>query len=290
MIQKSCNVCSGVCTKQKQCVYTPSDLGESFATLLNRYQDGRLAIQCICDEKGNVQGLLPRLPYENLPGVILYTGTDNAKCKFWNGRNCTLEKQYLPKYMDDENYILKAYVQWMPYMENLLEEMAEHILAVERKEDEKYFDHLQCKICAGQCCKNNGCSFSPSDFKRISFPILKKIIEKGFIAIIEVDKFVTGFEKDILALRVRNKDEPVVNLSGEHNEGCILLEDTGCPFSDDDRPYGGRALIPEKFILGTCIRGCSSRQIAEAWFPYQEILQALKDEFEGKYIEYTGIC
>lgn len=50
MIQKSCNVCSGVCAKQKQCVYTPADLGEYFATLLNRYQDGRLAIQCIRDE------------------------------------------------------------------------------------------------------------------------------------------------------------------------------------------------------------------------------------------------
>lgn len=280
----SCNKCGGKCPNQRKCVYRPSDLDEiSFASLLKLYQDGRLAIQCVYDGNDDVQGMIPIIPYENFPGVIY--NDKNAVCKFWKDGECTLEKKYLLK-----GNVLEAYVQWIPYMEDLLEELAIHILAVERKKDEKYFDHLQCKMCKGKCCKRNGCAFAPSDFKRISFSALKKIMEKGFITIVEVENTVTGLGRDVLALRVRNKDEPVVNLSAEHNEGCILLENTGCPFNDDDRPYGGRVLIPEMMICGTCARGYSSRQCAEAWLPYQEILMALKDEFEGKDIKYTGIC
>lgn len=294
MIQKineaSCNNCGGKCPNQINCIYCPFDLDEvSFASLLKLYQEGRLALECIYDVEGAVQGILPRMPYENFPGVI-YGGHKNAKCKFWKDNHCTLESRYLPKSMDNENYIIEAYVLWIPYMEDFLEEMAIHILAVERKDDEKYFDHLQCKICGGKCCKRNGCAFAPSDFKHISLSVLKRIMEKGFVTIVEVENAVTGLGRDVLALRVRNKDEPVVNLSGNHNEGCILLEDTGCPFNDEDRPHGGRVLVPEKLILGTCTRGYSSRQCAEAWLPYQEMLEELKNEFEGRDIKYTGIC
>lgn len=274
------------CPRQFDCFYVPDDFSEiSFNTLLEAYEQGRLVIQAVYREKKLI-GLIIKPPYEQLPGVI-FSGAKDAKCKFWSKNGCTLEKKYLP---DKNRSISIAMRKWFPYMTNVIEEVALHILAVEKKEDEKYFDHDQCAICKGNCCKGCGCYFALSDFKQLSFTALRKIMLRGFVTVTVAEKSCTGLNEDVLVLRIRNKDEAVVNLSGTHKYGCILHDiETGCPFEDNDRPYGGRMLVPEIFVNGRCSRGYSLRQWADDWLPYQDILKQLKEEFDGKDLECLGI-
>lgn len=281
-----CSNC-GKCPKQLECVYMPDDFSEvSFNTLLEAYEQGRLIFQAVYMD-GELVGLTVRPPYEQLLGVI-FSGAKEAVCKFWSGNGCTLEKKYLP---EKKRNILDSLIQWTPYMVDVVEEVALHVMAIEKKKNEKYFDHDQCAMCKGECCRGCGCYFSPSDFKKLSVVALRNIMQRGFVTITAAAKSCTGLKEDVLVLRIRNKDESVVNLSGNHQEGCILHDlKTGCPFEDDDRPYGAKVLIPERFTEGRCSRGYSQRQCAEDWLPYQDILKQLKNEFDGKDIGCLGIC
>ena len=65
--------------------------------------------------------------------------------------------------------------------------------------------------------------------------------------------------------------------------------DTGCPFSDEDRPFGGKALKPEWILGKGCSVGYNSRMCAEDWLPYQKLLVKLYAEFENRHIVYTGV-
>ena len=151
-----------------------------------------------------------------------------------------------------------------------------------------------CSICKGHCCKSSGCELSPEDFKDgVTYEAIKERIDKGLISIDwwegnvfqELDEYDARSEENIsksLFLRMRNKNAPVVDPSfgGE----CVALTENGCKLSYDERPKGGRALIPDLELQKEGFRiKCHSDwgkiDSAIEWFEYRDILFKLMKEY-----------
>lgn len=164
-----------------------------------------------------------------------------------------------------------------------------HYISTEDDSKEKNENGQICSQCGGYCCNKCGCHFSPYDFKEITFEYLKKEMEKGHISIDSVDGECIYRRTDVLILRARNQDAPVVDL-GYHRSPCILLTDTGCKLDYSHRPAGGRLLIPRvdlkdgKIVRLRCPSKYSIEDCCREWLPYQPVLRGLKQYFEGKDI------
>lgn len=135
-----------------------------------------------------------------------------------------------------------------------------------------------CSECKGKCCKGMGCHFSPRDFDNITYESLNALIERGNISIDwwEGDVFGKDEQKNrTYYLRMRNKGADVVNPSwgGE----CILLTDQGCILPFEQRPLGGKSLIP---CVGDCKNKYTKEDCCKEWQPYEFILQKLVDKFK----------
>lgn len=122
-----------------------------------------------------------------------------------------------------------------------------------------------CSECNGECCKRHPCLLFPQDLKEVT-------IEK-----------VTELLKGNYCLNYWEADEPVYfiqpKIKGDtrvvqdiwYGE-CIFFEDNlGCKLPFEDRPFSGKALIPDK---EECIvpKGCGKESCKNAWIPYQSIL------------------
>lgn len=153
----------------------------------------------------------------------------------------------------------------------------------------KYVNPKLCTECGGACCKRCGCEFSPDDFSEISFETLKNEIEKGYISI----DFAYGEEilrsSGVYFLRARNAGRPIVDTEDVRGSGCILLTDSGCKLDYEQRPSGGRLLIPaeeKKNFLGENTRICKSdykiEECCDEWIPFQEIIGELINYFKDK--------
>jgi len=128
-----------------------------------------------------------------------------------------------------------------------------------------------CFECGGKCCKNLGCHFSPKDFEDIDFETLKDLIEKDYISIDWWDGDIFDKDRDrTLYLRIRNKNAPIVDPSW--GGVCMLLTEQGCSLPFNERPMGGRGLIPS---IGECIVGYSKEDCCKDWYIYQELLEKL---------------
>jgi len=140
-----------------------------------------------------------------------------------------------------------------------------------------------CVKCGGNCCKRCGCTFSPDDFKDLSFEGLKAEIEKGYIAIDEVDGdqfYISGFFK---ILRIRNIEEPIYG--GRTHGPCILHTEHGCRLDFEHRPAGGKLIVPAEG--GHCQTYYPTRHAIREWSKYQEVLDQLAEYFYEKEIECT---
>lgn len=159
-----------------------------------------------------------------------------------------------------------------------------------------------CSKCKGQCCKQMGCHFSPEDFKEISFEALKAEIDKGHISIdwwegnpfeeinysfiASIDEYDFGIseidedDEDTIErayfLRAKNVGANIIDASWGGT--CSLLTEKGCSLSYNDRPKGGRELIP---VEGNkeCITNYSKQDCAKEWHTYDDILTQLYDYY-----------
>lgn len=142
-----------------------------------------------------------------------------------------------------------------------------------------YINTEVCSKCKGRCCKSMGCHFAPSDFKDLTFEGLKKEIDKGYISIDWWEGNPFDEDSDDISracyLRMRNKNSDIIDASwgGE----CILLTETGCPLSFEDRPKGGRELIPNSSHY--CTEGYSKNDASQEWYKYADILESLIDHY-----------
>lgn len=142
-----------------------------------------------------------------------------------------------------------------------------------------------CSKCKGKCCKAMGCHFSPDDFEDLSYEGLKKEIDKGYISIDwwEGNPFDPDNRREIpraFFLRIRNRNSDVVNASW--GGICSLLTDKGCILSYNERPKGGRSLIP---AVPECRITYTKDQCARDWYKYNDILIKLEDHYYDKDIK-----
>lgn len=160
---------------------------------------------------------------------------------------------------------------------------------IERKLKEKKQTNSElCSKCGGECCKNEACHYSPKDFKEedLSFENLKKFIDKGYISILRTPSEEVGYEfvaEFVYVLRIRAKDRPISDISVDGKVGCCLLTEKGCRLSYENRPLGGKMMLP--YPERECYSLYSFELCVADWFPYRKILKELFNFYEGKEIE-----
>lgn len=147
------------------------------------------------------------------------------------------------------------------------------------EDNSKNVDSSICAKCGGKCCKICGCHFSPDDFKDISFEGLKKEIEKGYISIDYVDPEICYSDYGIYILIVRNQGAPIVD-TGVRRTPCSLLTSNGCKLSYEDRPTGGKMLIPSNIMK--CESKYSIYDCCYDWKTYQNVLYQLVQYFRNR--------
>lgn len=300
-----CSQCGGKCCKDESCLYAPEDFEEiTFETMLKAYKEGRVMFTCIHNEEGKVTSILVRPPMEGCSQIDLYAN-EQGRCKFLTSDGCKYDYYHRPRggkltipiqvngrmRCECKYSVEIAAKEWKDYG-YLLDDLIRHVMSEDiKKEDRETIDHLQCKVCGGKCCKETGCMFSPHDFRYISsFEKMRNLLAQGFISIVSIYPMESGLDEPIRVLKMRNKYAKVLDDRPDlANGGCIALESDGCPFTDEDRPYGGRILIPEKAYGKTCSRGYSHRKAAEDWLPYQELVDKLSEEFAGKTVKFEGV-
>ena len=130
----------------------------------------------------------------------------------------------------------------------------------------KYENQSLCSACGGYCCKQSPCFFMPEDFPDLSLEgLLKEFREKDYLCII-LD------EVAYISMRTEHW-KSVVRLFEKRVSGpCVLLTPTGCKFSYDERPTGGKLLIPD---YGRCYLKLDAKSFIKAWEPYSEVLHQL---------------
>ena len=135
-----------------------------------------------------------------------------------------------------------------------------------------------CKKCGGECCKQMGCYYSAKDLKVIDSRSIKSMLDKGYTSITS-DIIYTHPKITMLSLRARNTDASSIDLVSCHR-GCTALTESGCMYSLEDRPSGGKYLIPRE-------RGCCGYEeialfdIIKTWSPHQQLLKSICEEVSG---------
>lgn len=136
-----------------------------------------------------------------------------------------------------------------------------------------------CTKCGGKCCKHMGCHYSPMDFKDLSYEGLKKEIDKGHISIdwwngnpFDDDRNISR----VYYLRVRNIESEIVD--GSWGGRCSLLTENGCSLTFNDRPKGGRKLIPQE--IGACKDLYTKKDCVIEWYEYNETMTKLAKEYK----------
>jgi len=141
-----------------------------------------------------------------------------------------------------------------------------------------YDDPDLCSKCGGKCCQTHPCHFSPSDFIDLTYDGLKAEIEKGFISIDWWEGDANPESDDLTEtffLRVKTLRGCTVDPTWGGR--CYLwTRESGCPFNYEQRPKGGRMLIPD---LNNCKQLYSKQDCALEWRPYNNILYKLYEYY-----------
>lgn len=149
-------------------------------------------------------------------------------------------------------------------------------------------NYKSCRKCGGKCCKKSGCDYWVEDFDDLSYDGLLKILSEGNISIVAAVDFMRVDGKLILFpflyLRSRNNNRDVVDLISMKT-GCSMLTDSGCSYSYDERPSGGKNLVPKKYVFGRCRPIYSPRDKVLEWTPYQGVLRKVVKNYTGMTVE-----
>lgn len=190
------------------------------------------------------------------------------------------------------------------------------VIKKELNEEKVFCNSEVCKKCAGEgCCKNCGCAFSPDDFyifrnpfsEKERFQYLKHFLKRGYASIdhirlsnrdtgafminsspifaeISLQKLLDG--EGALYIRMRNVGKNIVDVlhlsfcTIFETYKCIGLKENGCGFPFKKRPKGGREVIPDISGRMDCEVVYSEYRAAMDWYPYQNILYKLYEEFK----------
>lgn len=137
----------------------------------------------------------------------------------------------------------------------------------------KYENQSLCSACGGYCCKQSPCSFMPKDFSDLSLEgLLKEFREKDYLTIV-----FNVFEVDIpyISMRAKHWKTTIRLIETRTQDSCVGLTSTGCMFSYDERPTGGKLVVPSTYHPYGCYLDLSSDTFSKAWAPYSEVLYQL---------------
>lgn len=137
-----------------------------------------------------------------------------------------------------------------------------------------------CRKC-GTCCKMCGCHLSPKKdiLGEVTEENLRKLLRTGRYTLDLISKEYPGVEDDTWIIRIRNKNEESIVQRNARPGTCILLTENGCRLSYEERPEGGKKLIPVE--NGGCYSIYTIGDCCEEWIHYQETLEMLAKEFEN---------
>ena len=144
-----------------------------------------------------------------------------------------------------------------------------------------------CAKCGGMCCKKSGCDYSAEDFNSTKFNYLLDLLKTKNISIVSFADFCTLnngqlVNRPFLYIRARNQGRGPVDLFS-FKTVCSNLTDTGCSLSSEDRPSGGKNLIPSKDHA--CEPAVNPFEIVSTWKPHQDTLRKLVKTLTGKSVE-----
>ena len=118
-------------------------------------------------------------------------------------------------------------------------------------------NHDICRGCKGKCCQHSGCQLFPVNISNSISDFIKELETK-----IKTEKysFILAFKEDEwsnridfqLRLRVRNRGKGLFDLCTQLAPCKLWMKESGCPFSDEERPYGGLHLIPDEYDFCQC--------------------------------------
>lgn len=143
-----------------------------------------------------------------------------------------------------------------------------------------------CKKCGGLCCKKSGCDLWIED--------IDDKTQKGILNLLATEKYsivaLMNFNRSkgkvynvpFLYLRARNKNRDIVDLLSMKTT-CMNLTDTGCSFSYEDRPSGGKNLTPSDD--GMCTPKINPLDKIMLWAPYQNLLAKIVKRYTGKSVD-----
>lgn len=155
-----------------------------------------------------------------------------------------------------------------------------------------------CKQCGGQCCMNMGCHLHPDDivkrFGAITRETLIQALKCGDYSadfwdgdVREDNDIEVPYEElksDCWYLRARHIGSKAIDRSC--GGVCANLTKHGCKFSWDDRPSGGKALIPQE--NHDCGKSSFDRVAGViSWIPYSDMICEIvhSTEFDDEWTD-----
>lgn len=136
-----------------------------------------------------------------------------------------------------------------------------------------------CKKCGGQCCKNYGGAFHPSDLdEEVTEEVIRKYIDRGDVSIDWYEHY--GENKDINGyfLRMKHKDGGIIDPS--YGGECVHLTSSGCELKFEERACGCRRLTPSPDAKGGCSNSYDKLEAANDWNPYHDIFEKMVSQEE----------
>lgn len=145
---------------------------------------------------------------------------------------------------------------------------------------EKNTNYDMCKECGGACCKETGCMYVVDDFKPFNFRTIKSALDSGKVSLgSQPIQFRAHQWSIILFLRARNKNGDIIDLVSKGGP-CMMLDENGCTYSEEERPSLGLAIKPTK-LGGPCgIQG--GEQYMMEWINNYSQLQNFVTKYTNK--------
>lgn len=158
----------------------------------------------------------------------------------------------------------------------------------------------KCAACGGRCCKRMGCHTHPDDIIRrygeISKETIIKALKSGEFSADCWDGDARDdnnmpvpedeYKCECWFIRARHIGGKAVDRS--YGGICVNLTKHGCKFSWDDRPAGGRALVP---LAGEGY-GCHETSFDKvpgviSWLPYSDMIEEIvySEEFNDEWTD-----
>lgn len=154
------------------------------------------------------------------------------------------------------------------------------------REEEYNFDDSRlcnvalCRACGGMCCQTCGCYIGPRDFRRklgvkkLSLEAMCSEIEKGYFVIEIVDLadyYIDGFGW-VVRMRFVGEEYVIIDklIRDQRAGACVMWNrESGCGYSWEDRPIGGKLLVPGSFDAKrgeySCSEGYGVKEAVQEW-------------------------